>query len=299
MLDVRFGLVGTGPWAGIAHGPGLMAAEGVELVGVWGRSPEKARTLATGLGVPDHDDFEALLAAVDAVAFAVPPEAQAELALMAAKAGKHLLLDKPVAMTVAAAHALRDAATATGVASVVFFTDRFVDTSRAWFRDVRTTEGWRGGWVRWFSSLQEPGNPFGSSPWRWESGALWDIGPHALSTLSAALGPVTSLTAVGGDGDLVTLVIRHESGVTSTASLTVFAPPAAAGFEAALWGEVGVFPMPLRPDRSPAELLAIAAEELVESALSGEPHEVDVVFGARIVELLAGAQAQIDASRSS
>ncbi len=283
----------------MAHGPGLMAAEGVELVGVWGRSPERARILATGLGVSAYDDVEALLADVDAVALAVPPEAQAELALTAAKVGKHLLLDKPVAMTVAAAHALRDAAAAAGVASVVFFTDRFADTSRAWFRDVRATAGWRGGWVRSFSSLQEKDNPFGSSPWRWESGALWDTGPHALSTLSAALGPVRSLTAVGGDGDLVTLVIRHESGATSTASLTLFAPPAAAGFEAAVWGDVGVSPMPERPDRSPADLLAIAAQELVESALSGEPHEVDVAFGARIVELLADAQAQIDGARHS
>ncbi len=283
----------------MAHGPGLIAAEGVELVGVWGRSPEKARNLATGLGVKAYDDIEALLADVDAVAFAVPPEVQAELALMAAKAGKHLLLDKPVAMTVAAAHALRDAATAAGVASVVFFTDRFTDTSRAWFRDVRATEGWRGGWLRAFSSLQEQDNPFGASPWRWQSGALWDIGPHALSTLSAALGPAGSLTAVGGDGDLVTLVIRHESGVTSTASLTLFAPPAAAGFEAAVWGDVGVSTMPVSPDRSSSDLLAIAAQELVESALNGEPHEVDVAFGARIVELLAGAQAQIDAARSS
>jgi predicted dehydrogenase len=295
---VRFGLVGTGPWAGIAHGPGLIAAEGVELSGVWGRNPEKARILATGLGVSAHEDFDALLADVDAVAFAVPPEVQGELALIAAKAGKHLLLDKPVAMTVAAADAVRDAANAAGVASVVFFTDRFVDTSRAWFRDVRSNEGWGGGWIRWFSSLQEQGNPFGSSPWRWESGALWDIGPHALSTLSAALGPVRSLTAVGGDGDLVTLVIRHESGVTSTASLTVFAPPAAAGFEAAVWGEVGVLPMPPRPDLPSSDLLAIAAEELVESARSGEPHALDVAFGARIVELLAHGQAQIDAAVS-
>jgi predicted dehydrogenase len=280
----------------MAHGPGLMAAEGVELVGVWGRSPERARMLTNGLGVSAYDGFEALLADVDAVAFAVPPEIQAELALMAATLGKHLLLDKPVAMTVAAANALRDAATSAGVASVVFFTDRFADASRAWFREIRATEGWRGGWLRSFSSLQEPDNPFGSSPWRWERGALWDIGPHALSTLSAALGPARSLTAVAGDGDLVTLVISHDSGVTSTASLTLFAPPAAAGFEAAVWGDVGVSPMPAHPDRPPSDLLAIAAQELVESALTGAPHEVDVTFGARIVELLADAQAQIDAA---
>jgi predicted dehydrogenase len=283
----------------MAHGPGLLAAEGVELVGVWGRNPERARILAKGLGVSVYDDFEGLLADVDAVAFAVPPEIQAELALVAATLGKHLLLDKPVAMTVAAANALRDAATSAGVASVVFFTDRFADASRAWFREVRATAGWRGGWLRSFSSLHEPDNPFGSSPWRWVSGALWDTGPHALSTLSAALGPARSLTAVGGDGDLVSLVIRHESGVTSTALLTLFAPPAAAGFEAAVWGDAGVSPMPARPDRSPSDMLAIAAQELVESALSGAPHEVDLTFGARMVELLADAQAQIDAARGS
>jgi predicted dehydrogenase len=281
----------------MAHGPGLVAAEAVDLVGVWGRSPARARALATELGVSAYDDFEALLADVEAVAFAVPPEIQAELALVAATAGRHLLLDKPVAMTVAAANALRDAATSAGVASVVFFTDRFADAPRAWFREVRGTEGWRGGWLRSLSSLQEPDNPFGSSPWRWQSGALWDTGPHALSTLSAALGPVTSLTAVGGDADLVSLVIRHESGATSTAVLTLFAPPAAAGFEAAVWGDLGVSPMPGGGTGPASDVVAIAAQELVASALSGRPHEVDVTFGARIVELLADAQAQVDAAR--
>ena len=296
---MRFGLVGTGPWASIAHGPGLKAARGVDLVGVWGRNPDKTRSMATSLGATAYDDFDAMVADVEAVAFAVPPDVQADLALRAARAGKHLLLDKPVATSVESAHALRDAVVSSGAATVVFFTDRFVDTSRAWFEDVRTTTGWSGGWLRWFSSLQEPGNPFGASSWRQERGALWDTGPHALSTLGAALGPVASLTAVGGDGDLVTLVLRHESGVTSTVSLTQFAPPAAAGFEAVVWGEAGLLPMPPRPGESLAELLATAADELVAAALSREPHEVDVAFGARIVELLAEAQAQLDAARGS
>lgn len=293
---MRFGLVGTGPWARLAHGPGLLAAEGVELVAVWGRDPEKAHDLATDLGVSAHSDFARLLTEVDAVAFAVPPGVQAELALVAARARKHVLLDKPVAMSAAAADDLRDAVGSAGVASVVFFTDRFAEPWRAWFRDVRSTAGWGGGWLRSFGSLQEPDNPFHESPWRWQNGALWDIGPHALSTLSAALGPVRSLSAAGGDGDLVSLVIRHESGATSTALLTLFAPPAAAGFEAALWGEAGVCPAPARTRHSESHLLAAAAHELVEAATTGEPHELDVTFGARIVELLADAQAQLDAA---
>jgi predicted dehydrogenase len=293
---MRFGLVGTGPWAEMTHGPGLAAAEGVDLVGVWGRSADKAGGLAASLGVTAYDDYGALLADVEAVAFAVPPDIQAELALVAAKAGKHLLLDKPLATTVEAARTLRDAAAASGVASVVFFTDRFVETSRAWFAEVRATGGWHGGWLRWFSSLQQPDNPYGGSAWRRERGALWDTGPHAHSTLSAALGPVASVTAAAGEGDLVSLVLRHESGATSTVLLTQFAPAAAVGFEAVVWGEHGLLPMPPRPETALAGLLATAAQELVDAALRGASHEIDVSFGTHNVELLASAQAQLDAA---
>jgi predicted dehydrogenase len=292
---MRFGLVGTGPWATMAHGPGLAAAEGVDLAGVWGRSREKARTLAASLGATAYDDYHALFEDVDAVAFAVPPDVQARMALAAARAGKHLLLDKPVAMDVDDARTLRDAVAAAGVASVVFFTDRFIESSDAWFRHVGSTAGWRGGWLRWFSSLQQADNPLGASLWRQERGALWDIGPHALSTMGAALGPIVSLTAAAGDGDLVMLVLRHEAGATSTVSLSQFAPPAAAGFEAAVWGDPGILHMPLRPEGAPSGPLATAAEELLAAASTGVPHEVDVRFGTHVVELLADAQAQLDA----
>jgi predicted dehydrogenase len=288
---MRFGLVGTGPWASMAHGPGLAAAREVELVGVWGRSRDKAEVLATTLGVTGYDDYHAL----HAVAFAVPPDVQVGLALVAARAGKHLLLDKPVALDVKDACALRDAVIGAGVASVVFFTDRFVEGSRAWFDQVHSTGGWRGAWLRWFSALQQPDNPFGASTWRQQRGALWDTGPHALSTLSAALGPVASLTAVGGLEDLVTLVLGHQSGALSTVSLSQFAPPAAAGFEAVVWGESGLLHMPPRPEDVPTGPYATAADELVAAAVKGESHAVDVVFGTRIVELLADAQAQLDA----
>jgi hypothetical protein len=54
--------------------------------------------------------------------------------------------------------------------------------------------------------------------------------------------------------------------------------------------------MPPRPDDSAVQL-ALAAEELVASADSGRTHDVDVVFGTRIVELLDQAQTQINAGR--
>jgi predicted dehydrogenase len=277
----------------MAHGPGLVSVDEVELVGVWGRRLDAAQELAHRLGGRAYDDYAALLRDVDAVAFTVPPAVQAPMAVEAARAGKHLLLEKPVATSVAEARAVADAAR--DVASVVFFTDRFTADGRRWFDEVRATGGWRGAWMRWFSALQAPGNPFGGSPWRQRMGALWDTGPHAFSTLWAALGPVVQVTAVGGAADLVAMVLRHEDGSTSTVTLSQFVPPAAESYEVTLWGESGFSSMPPRPDDA-AGPLAVAARELIASAATGRPHEVDVRFGVRVVELVAEADAGLGAS---
>ena len=290
---MRFGLVGTGPWARYTHGPGLSAADGVELVGVWGRNTDKAKALATDLGVAGYDDYAELLELVDAVAFAVPPRIQATMALEAAAVGKHLLLDKPVADSIDDARALSDEAAAEGIASVVFFTARFAPESRAFFAEVQATGGWKGGWSRMLAALDKPGGPYRDSPWRREQrGALWDVGPHALSHLDAMLGPIAELRAVGGEGDLVHLVITHESGATSTASVSLFAPPAGTSFETGVWGEAGTALLPAG-DTPAVESYRIAAQELVAVAESGDSHLVDVTFGTRIVELLASAEQQL------
>ena len=70
---MRFGLVGTGPWARMTHGPGLVHAEGIELIGVWGRNAENAERLARELDAAPYPDYTAMLDDVDAVAFSVPP----------------------------------------------------------------------------------------------------------------------------------------------------------------------------------------------------------------------------------
>jgi predicted dehydrogenase len=290
---MRFGLIGTGPWAKQVHGPALAGAHGIELVGVWGRSDERTSALATALDTNPYADVDALVADVDAVAFAVPPDVQADLAPRMAAAGRHLLLEKPVALDPARARVVGDAVAAAGVASVVFFTDRFVESSRAWFGEVQELGGWRGGWLRWFSALQDEGNPFGASPWRHEQGALWDIGPHAISTLTAALGPIRAVRAIGGEADLVVLAFTHESGATSTATLSAFAPLAACGFEAAVWGEHGLLPMPPRPEGAVLEPFRTAAQELVATAETGVAHPIDVAFGVHVVELLADAAEQV------
>jgi predicted dehydrogenase len=290
---MRFGLVGTGQWATRTHGPGLTAATGVELVGVWGRHPDRTAAIADDLGVAAYDDYAELLESVEAVAFAVPPRVQAAMALEAAAIGKHLLLDKPVADSLDDARALVEEAAEEGIASVVFLTQRFEPPMRTFFADLEATGGWKGGWSRMLAALDRPGNPTANSAWRREQwGSLWDVGPHALSNLSAMLGPIGDLTAVGGADGLIHLVLTHESGATSTASITLAAPPAGTNFETGVWGESGTALLPERQTLA-ADALRLAAEELVVAAESGEPHPVDVAFGTRIVELLASAQQQL------
>ena len=121
---MRFGLVGTGYWARMTHGPGIQASNN-DLVGVWGRDAAKTAGIAEALGVTAFPSHAALLDAVEAVAYAVPPDVQAPLAIDAARAGRHLLLDKPVALEAATARELGDVARASGVRSAVFFTARY------------------------------------------------------------------------------------------------------------------------------------------------------------------------------
>ena len=103
---LRFGLVGTGYWARVAHARALAGTPGIEFTSVWGRNPAAARALASEFGVTAHADFDEFLAGVDGVEFAVPPDVQAELAVRAARAGRHLLLEKPLALTEAAGEEL-------------------------------------------------------------------------------------------------------------------------------------------------------------------------------------------------
>ncbi|MFA9431846.1 Gfo/Idh/MocA family protein [Egicoccus sp. AB-alg2] len=287
---MRFGLVGTGYWAAEVHAPALTAADDVEFVGVWGRDTAKAARVADAYGTTAYEDADALFAEVDAVAFAVPPDVQADLAVRAARAGCHLLLEKPVALTATAAHAVRDAAEAAGVASVVFLTSRFVPPIQRWLEETAAEGGWLGGQATLLAALDAPGNPFGASPWRREHGALWDVGPHVLSLLLPVLGPVHEVRAAAGPGDTVHLALRHEGGASSQALLSLTMPEAAAGRRLAFYGPAGWRELPGGLAYEATDALGVAVAALSRAADGGSPHPCDVRFGADIVDVLAAAQ---------
>jgi predicted dehydrogenase len=292
---LRFGLVGTGYWARITHAPALASTEGITLAAVWGRNPAAATALAAEHGATPHTDIDSFLADVDAVAFSVPPNVQSEIAVRAANAGKHLLLEKPIALAETDADNLVRAVENAGVASVVFFTSRFQHDVRTWLADVERTGGWAGGNAVWIGGGLADDNPF-STPWRREKGALWDLGPHAVSMLWAVLGPVVSVTADHGQGDLSHVVLHHRGGATSTVTLTFGSSEAAAGFDLWVWGSEGRSTAPTETE-TPQEALRVALAELADNARSGKvSHPCDVRFGRDIGHVLAQAQRQIDAA---
>jgi predicted dehydrogenase len=292
--SLRFGLVGTGHWARITHAPALASTDGVEFAAVWGRNAGAAADLAARYHVTAHQDLAEFLAGVDAVAFAVPPDVQAPIAIRAARAGKHLLLEKPAALTVADADALADAVQQARVASVVFFTARFQADVRAWEAEVAAVGGWAGGGAVWLGSALQPGSPF-NTPWRREHGGLWDLGPHVISLLWASLGPVRSVTAQAGLADVTHLILRHDDGVTSTATVTLSAPASAELIDLFLWGQAGRTAAPA-PAADPVVPLRTALGELAANARSGQvSHPCDARFGRDVVHILADAQRQIGA----
>ncbi|MFH9434597.1 Gfo/Idh/MocA family protein [Streptomyces rochei] len=294
---MRIGLLGTGPWADMAHAPALRLHEELDFAGVWGRRPEAAEELARRHGTRAYGDLDALLADVDAVAIALPPEVQAGLAVRAARAGCHLLLDKPLAATVAQGRAVVAAAAEARVASVVFFTARFQAASEAWITEQGATDGWFTARAQWLGAVFGGDSPFADSPWRREKGALWDVGPHALSVLLPVLGDVRNVSAAApGPGDTVHLVLDHAGGASSTLTLSLTAPPAAAGAAVELRGRTGVTLLP-EEDEGPVPALLRAADALLSAADGGEPHPCDASFGLRVTEILAEAEALLTAGR--
>ncbi|WP_250027488.1 Gfo/Idh/MocA family protein [Paractinoplanes maris] len=294
---MRFGLFGTGPWAHLAHAPALAAHPEAEFVGVWGRNAGKAAELAGEYGVRACTDQDELLAEVDAVAIALPPDVQAPLALRAARQGKHLLLDKPIAFTNEQAAEIVAAVTERNLASVVFFTRRLFPQIAEFVADAAATGGWTEARVDHLGSIFTEDNPFGASAWRKQSGGLWDVGPHALALVLPVLGAVTEVAGLAGPRDMTHLLLRHASGTISNLTLSVDAPAAAEREDAQFAGEAGVRPVPDAP-WSPTEALGRAIDQLIAAAAGGPPVELDVRFGAEVTAVLVAAQEAITSGRT-
>ncbi|OJV84218.1 MAG: hypothetical protein BGO37_01660 [Cellulomonas sp. 73-92] len=220
-MTLRAAVLGTGSWARKIHLPALAAHPQVDLVGVWGRRGDTAWAVGDEFAIPAYDDLERLLATVDLVSVAVTPQAQPALAAAAARAGVHLVLEKPAAEDALGCEALAAAVASTGVQSTVFLS-RLWDPARREWLDAVSAHRWRAIRYGWMSAGMRPGSP-GAGDWRREAGPLIDVGPHIIGLAEYLAGPVATIRAEAPAHGRLDLRLTHADGCETVAVVDLLA----------------------------------------------------------------------------
>ncbi len=131
-MALRFGLIGTGNAARLFAGAFAEPIGGARLTAVCSRSAARAGAFAAEWGIErPYTDWRAMVEAggIDAVCLASPTGSHAEMAVAAARAGKHVLTEKPIAATLEQADEMIEACRRAGVQMGVTFMYRFMDTA--------------------------------------------------------------------------------------------------------------------------------------------------------------------------
>lgn len=124
MSELKVGVVGLGSM-GVRHAEAYRRLPGVRLAAVATRSEERRQAAAAEWGVEAYADYRALVGRVDAVTVATPTYLHAEIAEHLLRAGIHVLVEKPIAVTEHEALRLQAAAAAAGVTLMVGHVERF------------------------------------------------------------------------------------------------------------------------------------------------------------------------------
>jgi UDP-N-acetyl-2-amino-2-deoxyglucuronate dehydrogenase len=223
-----FGIVGAGTIAAM-HADAIATLSGARLMAVTDVAAGAATAFAAARGCAAEPGLDALLARpdVDVVCVCVPSGLHAEVGVRAARAGKHLVVEKPIDVTLAAADRLIEAARAAGVALTVISQHRFDpglielkcmlgagalgrpvlgEASTKWYRTqgYYDSAAWRGTWAM-------------------DGGSLMNQGIHYVDLLRWCMGPVTEVTAVCATQahrieveDTALAIIRFSSGAVGT-----------------------------------------------------------------------------------
>jgi predicted dehydrogenase len=222
---LRWGILSTADIARTKVIPGLLKADRCEVVAIASRDAAQARLVADELGIPTaHGSYEALLEdpGVDAVYIPLPNHMHAEWTIAAAKAGKHILCEKPLAMTSADAQRMVEACEAEGVRLMEAFMYRL---HPSWVAVREIVASGRIGTLRaiqsWFSYFNDDPTNIRN---RLDSGggALFDIGCYSVNLSRMLFGaePVGVRASVIRDRDTgvdtVTSAILEFEGGTAT-----------------------------------------------------------------------------------
>jgi 1,5-anhydro-D-fructose reductase (1,5-anhydro-D-mannitol-forming) len=232
-MTVNFALLGTGRIAENQLAPAIAEVDGAELWSVFSRDEDRALSLARRHGArapsPAFTDLASLLAdpALHAVIIATPDKIHADQAVAAARAGKHVFTEKPMATSVADADRMLEAADNTGVKLGVAYHMRWHAGHRRLARAVQ--EGLIGeirhARIQWSFLAADADNWRASA----EVGRWWSlagVGTHCIDQLRWILRPrcgevveqknLISRPVFGGPHDeTAVLSFRFESGATA------------------------------------------------------------------------------------
>src|SRR2546426_4457233 len=180
---VRWGILSTAKIGTAKVTPAMQRGEWSEVVAIASRDAENARRAAASLGVPKaYGSYEELLADpdVEAIYNPLPNHLHVPWSIRAAEAGKHVLCEKPLALTVAECRMLIDARNRTGVKIGEAF---MVRTHPQWLRAREIVRSGEIGAVRAimvvFSFFNRDPKNIRNVP-DWGGGALMDIGCYAI-----------------------------------------------------------------------------------------------------------------------
>ncbi len=232
-----FGVVGCGV-IGPRHAKAVAALPNARLVAATDIVAEKATAYAETHGCDAEADLAHLLARddIDVISVCVPSGLHAEIGVEAARAGKHLVVEKPIDISLAAADRLIEAAKSAGVRMTVISQHRF-DAGLVELHRL-LEEGRLGrlvlgdARVKWYRSQAY----YDSGDWRgtWAldgGGALMNQGVHYTDLLRWCMGPVTEVTSICATQshqieveDVALAVLRFASGAVGSleASTAVF-----------------------------------------------------------------------------
>lgn len=198
---LRVAVAGLG-FGETVHLPALRACPHTTPVALWHPRQERLEQACRAAELPGHSEFRALLndPAVEAVVIATPPEPRFELARQALLAGKHLMLEKPVALSAAQIEELQRLALSQGCCVAVDFEYRAVPLFQQ-LHDV-VQSGALGELVLVKLDWLMGSRADASRPWSWYSqasaggGVLGALGTHAFDMLHWLVGPSRGVTGL-------------------------------------------------------------------------------------------------------
>ena len=188
MAAFRWGMIGSSGWADHSFAPAIARARGNQLVAVLGSKPRNAKAYVARHGLEaGYTDLEHFLAhpRLDAVWVASPPDLHREQVVAALSAGKHVLCEKPMAVTVADCRAMVKAADAAKRSLCIGFNNRAHAELRKLAQAIAA-----GKFGAALEAHVQVYHPYPAAPPRWRQNrkrsggwAIGDVGTHLLDVL--------------------------------------------------------------------------------------------------------------------